>query len=183
MPRLPPRSLLCLPVLVAVGWVVLASTSVADGAAGPAALLFVVLAAALAWIDLDVHRLPDELVLGGAVAITALLAAAAATTDHWHQLGVAVAAAGVLTVSFLGLAIFGSMGLGDVKLAGLAGLVLGWFGWSTVLIGVVVAFSGAALVGAGLLLTRRSGWTTHVAFGPALALGAVVAVMASPYTG
>jgi hypothetical protein len=39
----------------------------------PEALLFVVRAAALAWIDLDVHR-PSDLLVFGAVAISALLA-------------------------------------------------------------------------------------------------------------
>lgn len=180
--RLPLRSLLSLPVGVAGGWVLVAS-SVTDSAAAPAALLFVVLAAALAWIDLDVHRLPDLLVLGGGGAITALLVAAAATTDRWDQLGVAAAAAGVLTVVFLGLAIFGSMGLGDVKMAGLVGLMLGWFSWETVLIGVVVAFVGAGVIGGALLVARRGRWSTHIAFGPALALGAVVALIVTPYFG
>lgn len=142
-----------------------------------------VLAAALTWTDLDVHRLPDVLVLGGGASVTVLLTVAAAGTGRWHQLAAAAATAALLTAVFLVLAVLGSMGLGDVKLAGLVGLVLGWFGWVTVLTGVVVAFGGAAVVGVALLLLRRGRWSTHIPFGPALVLGAEVALILAPYTG
>lgn len=180
--RLPLRSLLALPLLVAGGWLLVAGRT-ADRAAVPAVLLFVVLAAALTWVDLDVHRLPDLLVLGGGGAIAALLTVAAAATGHWHQLGSAASAAALLSVGFLALAVFGSMGLGDVKLAGLVGLVLGWFGWVTVLTGVLATFGGAAVVGVALLVTRRSRWSSHIAFGPALLAGAVVALTVAPPVG
>lgn len=178
--RLPAGSLLTLPAVVAIGWI-LAAMSVGEDAAAPAALLFVVLAAGLTWIDLDAHRLPDQLVLGGTLAVAALLVAAAAASGRWQQLGVAAAAAVLLAAVFLALAVVGSMGLGDVKLAGLVGLVLGWFGWGTVLTGVVVAFGGAAVVGVALLAAGRRRWSTHIAFGPALALGAVVALIVAPH--
>lgn len=177
--RLPAGSLLGLPAVVAIGWV-LTAMSVGDDAAAPAVLLFVVLAAALAWIDLDVHRLPDRLVLGGGLPVAALLIVAAGADGRWHRLGVAAAAAVLLGAVFLGLAVFGSMGLGDVKLAGLVGLVLGWFGWGTVLTGVAAAFGGATVAGVVLLVAGRGRWSTHIAFGPALALGAVVAVVVVP---
>lgn len=179
---MPVRSLWSLPAAVALGWVLVAAR-VPDRAAVPAVLLFVVLAAALAWTDLDVHRLPDVLVLGGGAAVAALLTVAAAATGRWHQLGAASVTAVLLSAGFLVLAVVGSMGLGDVKLAGLVGLVLGWFGWGTVLTGVVVTFGGAAVVGVALLVLHRGRWSTHIPFGPALVLGAVVTLIVAARAG
>ena len=81
-----------------------------------------------------------------------------------------------LGVIFLGLALAGSMGLGDVKLAAVTGLLLGWLGWPAVVLGTVSAFLLAAVV-AVVLLVRGAPRTSHLAFGPAIIAGAAVAVL------
>ena len=82
-------------------------------------------------IDLRTHRLPDQVVLPSYPIVVALLALAAGMEGRWWPLGRA-ALAMVLVAGFylaLGLAFSPGMGMGDVKLAGLVALGLGWLGW------------------------------------------------------
>ena len=65
-------------------------------------------------------------------------------------------------------------GFGDVKLLGLLGLVLGWFGWGVLMTGVFLGLLTGALVSLLLLVTRRAGWRTAIPFGPPLLTGAVL---------
>ena len=78
------------------------------------------------WIDLDVHRVPDRVLRRWAPALlAAVLLAAPAATAGWGVLVTAILAAAAMAALFFVLAVVGSMGLGDVKLAGVTGLMLG----------------------------------------------------------
>jgi leader peptidase (prepilin peptidase)/N-methyltransferase len=68
------------------------------------------------------------------------------------------------------------IGLGDVKLLGLLGLVLGWLGWGVLLAGVFLGLVAGALTSVVLVAARRAGWRTALPFGPPLLLGAVLSV-------
>jgi leader peptidase (prepilin peptidase)/N-methyltransferase len=70
----------------------------------------------------------------------------------------------------------GGMGFGDVKLAGLLGLYLGWLGWSSVLVGAFAGFLLGGLTGVALLLTRRAGRKSAIPFGPYMLAGAMLAL-------
>jgi leader peptidase (prepilin peptidase)/N-methyltransferase len=78
------------------------------------------------------------------------------------------------------LAVPGGMGMGDVKLAGLIGLVLGSIGLSYVAVaaGVGILGGGVGAILAMLLLGYRRG--QQMPFGPFLAGGAIVAAFAGP---
>ena len=66
------------------------------------------------------------------------------------------------------------MGFGDVKLAGLIGLVLGYLSWPALLLG---CFAGFLLGGvAGLALIRR-GRDTVIPYGPFLIAGALLGIL------
>lgn len=127
-------------------------------------------------IDWRTHRLPDRIVLAGTVGVLILLVAAAAAGDAWAVLGRALAAALVSLVGYFVLALLrsGGLGLGDVKLGGLLGLWLGWFGWPHVLTGVLAAFVLGGVIALVLLVTRRASRTSSIAFGPWMVLGAAV---------
>ncbi|WP_211489841.1 prepilin peptidase [Georgenia thermotolerans] len=127
-------------------------------------------------IDWRTHRLPDRIVLAGTVGVLVLLGAAAATGDAWAVLGRGVAAALVSLVGYFILALLrsGGLGLGDVKLGGLLGLWLGWFGWPHVLAGALAAFLLGGVIALVLLVTRRASRTSAIAFGPWMVLGAAV---------
>ena len=70
----------------------------------------------------------------------------------------------------------GKMGAGDVKLAGVIGLMLGFPAAITALVIGIFLGGVAAIV---LLLTRRAGRKTYIAYAPYLALGALVVLLTS----
>lgn len=139
-----------------------------------------VLGVALAAIDISVQRLPDRLTLPAYPVLIALLAVAALAGHDlgalWRALlGGLVLAAGYL---LLGLARPGQLGGGDIKLAGLAGLVLGWLGWRAVLTGAALGFILAALASLVLLAAHRITLRGAISFGPYLLAGALLATLA-----
>ena len=176
---MPPHRL-WVPALYAVVW---ASLAWRLGGAGhlavlPAYLYLGALAVALAAIDADVHRLPDALVLPAyPVALVLLAAASLGTGDWWALVRAAIAGGGLwLVYLVLALASPGGLGFGDVKLAGVLGLFLGWLGGGRVIEATFLAFVLGGLAGLVLLLARRVTRTSHIAFGPAMLVGAWLAV-------
>ena len=172
-------------------------------------LILVVALMALSVIDLYVYRLPDLIVFPALGVSAVAMVVVAFAIDHPEALGRAAAGAlgyfGLLLVAHL-ISPRG-MGFGDVKLALLLGLHLGWVagstyvGWSPVIRLVFYAlligcFLGV-VVGLGVALLRRSTGREVVAdpeaeegqparllahsfpFGPALAAGAVITVLFS----
>jgi len=65
------------------------------------------------------------------------------------------------------------MGVGDVKLAFLMGLILGW---PNVLVALFFAFSSGAIIGIGLIFARQKSLKSEVPFGPFLVVGTLVAL-------
>ncbi|MCA0250947.1 MAG: prepilin peptidase [Actinobacteria bacterium] len=135
---------------------------------------------ALTLIDLDTKRLPDVIVLPGyAVGVGLLTLACLLGADWWALLRAGIGAAVLFGVyALLWLARPGAMGAGDVKLAGLVGLHLGWLGWAAVAVGAIAAFILGGLYGVGLLAARRAGRKTALAFGPWMIAGAWTGALA-----
>jgi leader peptidase (prepilin peptidase)/N-methyltransferase len=143
----------------------------------PALVLVAAVGAPLGVIDARVHRLPDALVLPALVATVVLVGVASWVTGDasaWRRAligaGVAALVHGVLWFAGAGI------GLGDVKLVALLGLPLAWLGWATLAGGLFVAYLLGGLWAVGLLVVRRARLGTHVAFGPFLLVGALLAV-------
>jgi leader peptidase (prepilin peptidase)/N-methyltransferase len=133
-------------------------------------------AAPLLLIDARSHRLPDRLVLPAAGCALALLTVAAAVRGDWAALGRAVASAGVVFAIFCTATVVSpsSLGFGDVKLAGLLALYLGWLGWGHVFYGIFAGFALGAFVAVVMLASRRVSLKSHIALGPALITGALL---------
>ncbi|HEU5265738.1 MAG TPA: prepilin peptidase, partial [Jatrophihabitans sp.] len=131
---------------------------------------------ALVVIDYEQHRLPDRLVVPLAATAAALLTLAALVRTDWSALGRAgagaAAAFGALLV--VELAGSGAFGFGDVKLGGVLGGYLGWFGWAEVLWGIFAGFLIGALAALALVVAGRATLRTRIAFGPALVVGALL---------
>ena len=72
----------------------------------------------------------------------------------------------------------GGMGGGDVKLAGVIGLALGWLGWAPLIVGAFAAFVLGGVYGILLILLRRAGRRSAIPFGPWMILGAWTGVFA-----
>lgn len=139
--------------------------------------------AGLSAVDLDVHRLPDRVTLPAYPVGLVVLAAASWASEDWAAYRRSLVAMVAVAAAFLMLSLVGSgvpaFGLGDVKLAGVLGLVLGWFGWGAVLLGIYLAVLLGGLTALVLLVCRRAGRGSAIAFGPFLALGAVLALSVS----
>lgn len=139
---------------------------------------FAVIGMILAIIDIRTHRLPNRLVaLTGATGLV-LLIAAALTGGNVEDLTRALIAAVVLFLAYLVLRMLsaGGVGGGDVKLAAVIGLHLGWLGWGSVLVGTLAGFVLGGVFAAGMMLTRRADRRTAIPFGPWMIAGAWVAI-------
>jgi leader peptidase (prepilin peptidase)/N-methyltransferase len=169
--------------LVALGAAPSLPTTGVDAAQLLELVAFLYLAAisiALAAIDLDVRRLPNAIVLPAYLAGGMLLTLAALLGGRPQVL--LVAAIGiVVSIVFYGILWFakpGGMGLGDVKLAGVLGMYLGYLGWAQLAVGVATAFLLGGVFGIVLILLGRAGRTTAVPFGPWMLLGAWIGIAA-----
>jgi leader peptidase (prepilin peptidase) / N-methyltransferase len=133
----------------------------------------------LAVIDLREKLLPNRILLPGGIGAAVLLAVAAAVDGAWPALLRAGLAAALCFAVLLVMALLApaGLGMGDVKLAALLGLMLGWLGWPVVLLGFFLGFVGQAVAGLALLVLRKAGRSTELPFGPALLAGALLAAL------
>ena len=138
-----------------------------------------VLGVMLAAIDVSVQRLPDRLVLPAFPLLISLLALAAWPERDGAGLIRALLGGLALGAGFLVLALLrpGQLGGGDIKLAGLAGLALGWLGWPAVTTAAFLGFSLLAVTSLALLVARRVRLSSAVSFGPFLLGGALIAIL------
>jgi len=144
----------------------------------PALLYLAAIGVALALIDLDTHRLPDSIVLPSYVVAVVLLGLASGGAGDWGALvrallgGLAMGAAYFVMV----LAYPAGMGLGDVKLAGVLGIYLGWFGWGALLVGFFAAFVVGGVFALVLVALKRAGRKSGIPFGPWMLVGTVIGI-------
>ncbi|POM24025.1 Type IV leader peptidase family protein [Actinomadura rubteroloni] len=146
-----------------------------------AAVLYLgVVGALLVLVDLKLHRLPNPLTLPSYPIALALLGAAAAVEGD--ALPFVHALIGLATLWTLyavqWFLLPGQIGFGDVKLAGVLGLYLGWYGSDAWVTGVVVTYLSGGLVAVGLLLARRRGRRDAIPYGPFMVAGTFAAILA-----
>jgi leader peptidase (prepilin peptidase)/N-methyltransferase len=168
--------------LVAVWWWVVSTSSIPTGSTIAGNVLALVaflwlagVSVALALIDLDTHKLPNVIVLpsyfvGGALLTTAgilnnadvdaLIRAAVGLTVMW--------------VAYFLMAMLypGGMGFGDVKLAGVLGLYLGFVGWGALVVGAFAAFFFGGIYAIALVILKKAGRKSGIPFGPWMLVGA-----------
>ena len=137
-------------------------------------LPFAAVLIAVGGIDLEHRIVPNRIVVPAAVY--ALASSAILRPHELPELLIAGAAAFAFLL-VAALAYPAGMGMGDVKLAGVIGLFLGL----SVVPALVVAFAAGSVVGIAImarqgLRARKSG----VPFGPFLALGGLVGLLAGP---
>jgi leader peptidase (prepilin peptidase) / N-methyltransferase len=172
------------PPLVEAGTALLAGLTVLRSGLSwelPAFLLLAVAGVLLAVVDLQHRLLPNRVVLPSLAAGTALLLVPALADGAWDALLRAVLGAAALFAVYLALALVspGGLGMGDVKLAALLGLYLGWLSWGAVVVGALAGFVVQAVVALVLLATRRIGLRGELPFGPAMLAGAALVISAT----
>lgn len=152
-----------LPALLAFGWILLVA----------------------AVIDLEHRIIPNRLTYRAAPVLLLLLTASSWATGDWADLRRAALAAVAIPAVMLAMSEFfrllrgvAGIGMGDIKFAVSIGLVVGYLGgWELVVWFYATAVS-AVVVAFGLMAAGRARLATRIPYGPYLALGAVVAVLA-----
>jgi leader peptidase (prepilin peptidase)/N-methyltransferase len=136
-------------------------------------LVLVLLVVPAALIDLEHRIIPNRITALGAVLAVAI-GLALDPAGEPERLIAGAAAGGFLLLA--ALAYPGGMGMGDVKLAAVLGLLLG----RAVAPAILIALLAGVLLGAFVIARKgaRDGRKTAVPFGPFLALGGLVAVFA-----
>lgn len=168
------RSWLQVPIAVILGGLAGLAPTVAQQ------VTYTVLAlgtALLIVIDFGDYRLPDLILLPLYPVLALGLTVTAWTQNQWGALGRAGICAVAMFVLYFVMAYFSpDLGFGDVKLAGLLGGFLGWYGIAQILAGFLLAWVMMAVVSIVLLTLRRINIKASLPMGPYLILGAVVAV-------
>lgn len=145
----------------------------------PAFLFFTAVGVCLAMIDIDTKRLPNVITLPSYAVGGVLLLLPAAFDSRWDDyLWAWLGALALFAFYFLLAFIYpAGMGFGDVKLAGVIGLFLGWLGWGSLLVGAFLGFLLGAVIGVALMVRGSAGRKTRIPFGPFMLMGAYIAVI------
>lgn len=145
-----------------------------------ALLYLLAISIALTIIDIEVQRLPDSIVLPAYLVSAVLLIAAAWLSGDIARLAL-VGIGAVALVLFYALLAFGyrgGMGLGDVKLAGVLGMYLGWFGLGPLAVGAFAPFVFGGTFALALIIARKAGRKSRIPFGPWMLAGSWVGIVA-----
>lgn len=159
---------------------------------------YAVMAVRLTVIDVRHHLLPNRIVfpsyaVGGVLLLAAVVAVLAAGVDApavpdgdarlFGLPGGRILAGGAVLWLFyfiLRMIYPPGMGFGDVKLAGVLGLYLGYLGWGHVFAGTFAAFLLGGLWSLGLLAARRGTLKSDIPFGPFMLAGTAAAMLLLP---
>lgn len=143
-------------------------------------LLF--LSVVLSFIDIRTHTLPDRYVLPAyPVAVLLLGASALLAGDPWILVRAVGGALALGALYWVLWAVYpAGMGFGDVKLAGVLGLYLGFLSWPHVLLGTAAGFVAGGLWGVALIVSRKGTAQSHIPFGPAMMGGALATMLLIP---
>jgi leader peptidase (prepilin peptidase)/N-methyltransferase len=171
-------------------WLVTLASAVAGAIVGhrvgdaPAVATFTVFSVGcvlLLFVDIAVRRLPyavtGPLAAFGLVGLGTASYLARDMTPTLRGLAGAALVGGV----FLALASVRpdgtGLGLGDAALAGLLGLYLGWLGWRDLFWGVLLGTLLGAAFALWLMSRRRIRWSSDLAYGPFLLVGAALVML------
>ena len=157
-------------VVTAVGFVLLLQGQAFDAhqglALGGAWLIFSSLLVMFV-ADLKYQIIPDSMIIVGIIGVLGVIGIL------WENILTGAGAAAFFLLLYF-ITRGRGMGLGDVKLAFLLGLLLGYPG---IIVGLYAAFLTGAGVGVILMIAKRKTWKSRVAFGPFLILGAVITLV------
>jgi leader peptidase (prepilin peptidase)/N-methyltransferase len=180
-----PRSLADsrLEIGVVVATVVLfAGTALRFGAdwVVPAYLVFFVCLVSVSVIDSERQIIPNRIVYPTIFASVPLLALAALAGGEWDRFGHALMGASLAWLALLIIHLISpaGMGFGDVRLAFVLGLFLGWISLGHVVTGLFLGVLLISAVGLVMAALRLKSLQEHIAFGPFLAAGSTLAVFA-----
>jgi leader peptidase (prepilin peptidase)/N-methyltransferase len=131
-------------------------------------------------VDFCTHRLARGVTMRAALAGGPLLTLAAINIDETARIATMFGAIIATLVFFLVLSFMskGGIGSGDVRLAPVLAMFLGWMGWSYVYIGLASGFILGGIWAFALIVTGKASRSSRIAFGPFLCVGAVATLFA-----
>ena len=130
-------------------------------------------------IDITTHRLTRSVTMRAAFVGGPLLSIAAIANNQPGKIGVMALSftAALLTFMALSLASKRGIGAGDVRLAAVVAMFLGYLGAQYVFQGLALGFIIGGVVALLLLITRKANRNTRIAFGPYICIGAMAVVL------
>jgi len=130
-------------------------------------------------IDITTHRLTRSVTMRAAFIGGPLLSIAAITNNHPRKIGVMALSfiATLLTFMTLSLASKRGIGAGDVRIAAVLAMFLGYLGATYLFQGLVLGFVLGGVVALFLLIGRKANRNTRIAFGPYICIGAMAVVL------
>ncbi len=155
-------------LLTGVLFVLALSSYLGIAQAGLTLILFSSLIA-IFFIDLEHQIIPDEILL----PVTALFILRSLFTASYLLLAIGLASSLFLFLIWL-ITKGKGMGLGDVKLAFLMGLVLGY---PKIILAFYLAFLTGAIVGVILIIVGKAKFGQRIAFGPFLVLATLISCL------
>jgi len=142
------------------------------------AIFYFCLLIAITVIDLE-HQLILNWLVYPAAPIATALSIWSSRPSMVPDIEHAAIGLGIGLILFLLIALLsrGGMGLGDVKMAALMGIILGY---PNVLVAIFLAIVAGGIVAIALLATRKKGRKQGIPFGPFLAFGTMLALLWGP---
>ena len=130
-------------------------------------------------IDITTHRLTRSVTMRAAFIGGPLLSIAAIANNQPGKIGVMALSfmTTLLTFMMLSLASRRGIGAGDIRLAAVLAMFLGYLGAQYVVQGLALGFTLGGVVALLLLISRKATRNTRIAFGPYLAAGAVATLI------
>lgn len=131
-------------------------------------------------VDFCTHRLARGVTMRAALVGGPLLVLAAINIDETIRIATMMAAFFATLVFFLVLSFIskGGIGSGDVRLAPVLAMFLGWLSWQHVYIGLASGFILGGIWALALIITGKANRFSRIAFGPFLCVGAVATLFA-----
>ena len=128
------------------------------------AVYFAIFSIPLVVIDIRERRLPNRITLPGlAITLAGVLLA-----GDWERAMVSVACGFVLVVVGVAISLKRWLGMGDVKLLTSLVMILGWYGWQVLLLGLAASFTFAGVVVLVRFALKQITASSTIALGPYL---------------
>ena len=119
-------------------------------------------------IDLQIRRIPNRLIVWTLMVCLALLAMQVVVFGQFElvQRFVVAMLLGGLSLYVIAILSRGGIGMGDVKLVGLLGGIIGLLGFKYLFLMLLSAFALGSIYGVALIVAKRASRKSSVPFGP-----------------
>jgi leader peptidase (prepilin peptidase)/N-methyltransferase len=130
-------------------------------------------------IDATTHRLTRSVTMRAAFIGGPLLSIAAIANNQPGKIGVMALSFIATLLTFMALSLVSKRGIGagDVRLAAVLAMFLGYLGATNVFQGLALGFMLGGVVALLLLVGRKATRNTRIAFGPYICIGAMVVML------